>query len=140
MSVSRIGSGKVIARTSETNDIVEVPGRREKSQNYHRNCLKSYVKCIEKINILMQGCKELEASQDRKTTFPLEDANSYSFAEREEKEKLNVRCNSEKLHEPENLGLESNEKVKIETRKITQKKIERLNHITREGQRKLKSR
>lgn len=52
---------------------------------------------------------------------------------KENKEKSNVQCNSEKLRKPENLDLESKEKVKIETGKIAQKKIERLNHITGEG-------
>lgn len=47
MSVSWTGPGKIIAKISETNYKVEVPVRREKSQIYHINLLKPFVKRVE---------------------------------------------------------------------------------------------
>ena len=55
LSVNWIGPGKTESKLSETNYIVSVPGRREKSQIHHINLLQPYHQRVEYINVLMRN-------------------------------------------------------------------------------------
>ncbi|GFW29274.1 retrovirus-related Pol polyprotein from transposon 297 [Trichonephila clavipes] len=50
LAVQWIGPGTILNKISETNYLVEIPGRRETSQIYHINMLKQYYKRPEHVN------------------------------------------------------------------------------------------
>ncbi|GFY03827.1 retrovirus-related Pol polyprotein from transposon 17.6 [Trichonephila clavipes] len=50
LAVQWIGPGTILNKISETNYLVEIPGRRETSQIYHINMLKPYYKRPEHVN------------------------------------------------------------------------------------------
>ncbi|GFX80046.1 retrovirus-related Pol polyprotein from transposon 412 [Trichonephila clavipes] len=52
LSVQWIGPGTILNKISETNYLVEIPGRRETSQIYHINMLKPYYKRPEHVNVV----------------------------------------------------------------------------------------
>ncbi|GFV95714.1 CCHC-type domain-containing protein [Trichonephila clavipes] len=53
LAVQWIGPGTILNKISETNYLVEIPGRRETSQIYQINMLKPYYKRPEHINVIM---------------------------------------------------------------------------------------
>ncbi|GFX57628.1 transposon Ty3-G Gag-Pol polyprotein [Trichonephila clavipes] len=53
LAVQWIGPGTVLSKISETNYLVEIPGRRETSQIYHINMLKPYYKRPEHVNVII---------------------------------------------------------------------------------------
>ncbi|GBM42677.1 hypothetical protein AVEN_219133-1 [Araneus ventricosus] len=48
------GPGKVLGKLSDTNYVVELPERNNKSQVYHVNMLKPYYKSAEQVNFLLE--------------------------------------------------------------------------------------
>ncbi|GFW76700.1 retrovirus-related Pol polyprotein from transposon 297 [Trichonephila clavipes] len=59
LAVQWIGPGTILNKISETNYLVEIPGRRETSQIYHINMLKPYYKRPEHVN----GCWQIPLSK-----------------------------------------------------------------------------
>ncbi|GFU94738.1 retrovirus-related Pol polyprotein from transposon 17.6 [Trichonephila clavipes] len=53
LAVQWIGPGTILNKISETNYLVEIPGRRESSQIYHINMLKPYYKRPEHVNVII---------------------------------------------------------------------------------------
>ncbi|GFX06774.1 retrovirus-related Pol polyprotein from transposon 412 [Trichonephila clavipes] len=53
LAVQWIGPGTILNKISETNYLVEIPGRRETSQIYHINMLKPYYKRPEHVNVII---------------------------------------------------------------------------------------
>ncbi|GFX86639.1 retrovirus-related Pol polyprotein from transposon 297 [Trichonephila clavipes] len=53
LAVQWIGPGTILNKFSETNYLVEIPGRRETSQIYHINMLKPYYKRPEHVNVII---------------------------------------------------------------------------------------
>lgn len=89
----------------ETKELIEIPGKNERTRKYHRSRVKIQVKIVEKLNTITKGGKKSEASWVWKITFLLENANSYSFGKETNKRKLNESCNMEKLRKLKNLNL-----------------------------------
>lgn len=103
MSVKWIGPGKIESKISATNYIVNVPGRREKSQIYHVNLLKHYFKRMEKVNIVTHEYHDPDAMQDLEIAFPSADSSSYDFRQVVEETDLGDCCTSEQLRGLEKL-------------------------------------
>ena len=100
LSVNWIGPGTIESKLSETNYIVSVPGRREKSQIYHINLLKPYHQRVEHINVLMSNKLSpeiLEADLD----IPYLNASSevYDFNEIVRESDLGKKCSPEQIEE-----------------------------------------
>ncbi|GFX04047.1 retrovirus-related Pol polyprotein from transposon 17.6 [Trichonephila clavipes] len=53
LAVQWIGPGTILNKISETNYLVEIPGKRETSQIYHINMLKPYYKRPEHVNVII---------------------------------------------------------------------------------------
>ncbi|KFM65660.1 hypothetical protein X975_14219, partial [Stegodyphus mimosarum] len=82
LSVQWTGPGKVENKVSETNYIVSLPGKKERSQIYHINMLKPYHKRPEVINYL--SCSEEGSDQiETEIDFPNIDTNPnvYDYSE-----------------------------------------------------------
>ncbi|KFM69716.1 Retrovirus-related Pol polyprotein from transposon 17.6, partial [Stegodyphus mimosarum] len=82
LSVQWTGPGKVENKVSETNYIVSLPGKKERSQIYHINMLKPYYKRPEVINYL--SCSEEGSDQiETEIDFPNIDTNPnvYDYSE-----------------------------------------------------------
>lgn len=102
LSAQWIGPGTIRSKISETNYVVEIPGKREKSQIYHINMIKPYYKRPEHVNLLnTRETSDTFADQD--VEFPYIENNStvYDFAEIVEKGNLDKILNdvqTEQLH------------------------------------------
>ncbi|GFX12172.1 retrovirus-related Pol polyprotein from transposon 17.6 [Trichonephila clavipes] len=59
LAVQWIVLGRFLNKISETNYLVEIPGRRETSQIYHINMLKPYYKRPEHVNVIINDEKKL---------------------------------------------------------------------------------
>lgn len=64
LSVQWIGPGTIRSKISDTNYLVEVPGRRERTQIYHINMLKPYYRRPEHINLLLTDNPPLLTSEN----------------------------------------------------------------------------
>lgn len=60
----------------DINYLKSIPGQREKSQIYHINLLKPYLKCVEKMNILICDVLDPVESPDFEIDFPPDDSRS----------------------------------------------------------------
>ncbi|GFT87138.1 transposon Ty3-G Gag-Pol polyprotein [Trichonephila clavipes] len=58
LAVQWIGPGTILNKISETNYLVEIPGRRETSQIYHINVLKPYYKRPEHVNVIINDATQ----------------------------------------------------------------------------------
>lgn len=90
LSVQWIGPGTIRSKISDTNYLVEIPGRKERSQIYHVNMLKPYYKRPEHVNLL--ACEEdQETVIEEDTEIPYLEKSStiYDFPEIIESSKLN---------------------------------------------------
>lgn len=99
MSVAWIGPGKIEAKISETNYIVNVPGRRERAQIYHVNLLKPYLKRAEIVNFIAQELEEGENNQDLEIAFPAAESATYNFDNALKESNLEDRCTSGQLEQ-----------------------------------------
>lgn len=116
MSVKWIDPDQIISKISATNYLANVPGMREKSQIYHVNLLKLYVKRIKKINALIHKFQDFHETQDLEIDFPSANSSSYKFSKVLEESNLRNRCTPEQLHELEDLLDEFQEVYSLTTR------------------------
>ncbi|GFW48289.1 retrovirus-related Pol polyprotein from transposon 412 [Trichonephila clavipes] len=65
LAVQWIGPGTFLNKISETNYLVEIPGRRETSQIYHIHMLKPYYKRPEYVNVIINDETQKTLSQTR---------------------------------------------------------------------------
>jgi len=80
LAVEWIGPGVIESQISETNYIVQLPGRKEKSQIYHVNLLKPYNRRVEYINLIETVENEnLVPESDLEIPYPISDPNVYDF-------------------------------------------------------------
>ncbi|GBL67053.1 hypothetical protein AVEN_221685-1 [Araneus ventricosus] len=80
MAVQWTGPGVIESKLSETNYIVRMEGKNDKTQIYHINLLKPYHQRLERVNLLVNG----EENQERETEeltilYPVSDPNIYDF-------------------------------------------------------------
>lgn len=81
-AVSWIGPGTVEKQISETNYVVNIPGRREPSQVFHVNMLKPYRQRAEMINVLFSEITSVDNKEtDLEIVYPHSDPNVYDFNE-----------------------------------------------------------
>ena len=100
MSVNWIGPGTIESKLSDTNYIVNVPGRREKSQIYHINLIKPYHQRVEHINVLMSEKLSPEIlDADLDLSYPTADPDVYDFKEIVRESGLEERCSPEQIEE-----------------------------------------
>lgn len=80
LSVSWIGPGTIESQMSETNYIVNVPDRREKSQIYHVNLLKPYVQRAEIVNVLIEENRDNKTTEaDLEIPYPITDPEEFDL-------------------------------------------------------------
>ena len=80
LSVQWIGPGTIRSKISETNYLVEIPGKKERTQIYHVNMLKPYYKRPEHVNLAI--CEDnLEKGFQQDLEIPYLENNStvYDF-------------------------------------------------------------
>ncbi|GFX92681.1 CCHC-type domain-containing protein [Trichonephila clavipes] len=78
LAVQWIGSGTILNKISETNYLVEIPGRRETSQIYHINMLKPYYKRPEHVNVIIND-ETKNSLADQELEIPYLENNSLAF-------------------------------------------------------------
>ncbi|GBL79280.1 hypothetical protein AVEN_92495-1 [Araneus ventricosus] len=83
MAVQWTGPGVIESQLSDTNYIVKMANKNDKTQIYHVNLLKPYHQTPEKINLLISERKEIpEAESDELgIPYPTVDPNVYDFEE-----------------------------------------------------------
>ncbi|GFT26836.1 retrovirus-related Pol polyprotein from transposon 297 [Trichonephila clavipes] len=78
IAVQWIGPGTILNKISETNYLVEIPGRRETSQIYHINMIKPYYKRPEHVNDIIQASELNKHLHDKQMDRLRELLNKYS--------------------------------------------------------------
>ncbi|GFY35185.1 retrovirus-related Pol polyprotein from transposon 17.6 [Trichonephila clavipes] len=78
LAVQWIGPGTILNKISETNYLVEIPGRRETSQIYHINMLKPYYKRPEHVNVIIND-ETKNSLADKELEIPYLENNSLNY-------------------------------------------------------------
>ncbi|GFW28027.1 retrovirus-related Pol polyprotein from transposon 17.6 [Trichonephila clavipes] len=96
--VQWIGPGTILNKISETNYLVEIPGRRETSQIYHINMLKPYYKRPEHVNIIINDETKYSLA-DQELEIPYLENNSlvYDFEDVIQASELNKHLNDKQM-------------------------------------------
>ncbi|GBL73352.1 Retrovirus-related Pol polyprotein from transposon 297 [Araneus ventricosus] len=80
MAVQWPGPGVIESKFSETNYIVRMEGKKDKTQIYHINLLKPYHQRLERVNLLVNGEENQECEAEELTIpYPVSDPNIYDF-------------------------------------------------------------
>ncbi|GFT66457.1 retrovirus-related Pol polyprotein from transposon 412 [Trichonephila clavipes] len=98
LAVQWIGPGIILNKISETNYLVEIPGRRETSQIYHINMLKPYYKRPEHVNVIIND--EMQNSlADQELEIPYLENNSlvYDFEDVIQASELNKHLHDKQM-------------------------------------------
>ncbi|GBM54836.1 hypothetical protein AVEN_3823-1 [Araneus ventricosus] len=81
MAVQWTGPGVIESQLSDTNYIVRMEGRMDKTQIYHVNFLKLYHQRPERINLIVNGGEEIQEREtgELESPYPVSDPNIYDF-------------------------------------------------------------
>ncbi|GFV67513.1 retrovirus-related Pol polyprotein from transposon 297 [Trichonephila clavipes] len=98
LAVQWIGPGTVLNKISETNYLVEIPGRRETSQIYHINMLKPYYKRPEHVNVIIND-ETKNSLADQELEIPYLENNSlvYDFEDVIQASELNKHLHDKQM-------------------------------------------
>jgi hypothetical protein len=104
LAVQWVGPGTVESQLSETNYIIQMPGRAEKLQIYHVNLLKPYHQRVENINLLMsEGMGQELTDSDLDISYPTANPNIFDFGEIIKDSELSDRCSPDQIVQVERL-------------------------------------
>ncbi|GBL94280.1 hypothetical protein AVEN_16803-1 [Araneus ventricosus] len=102
LAVSWMGPGTVISQISETNYLVSLPNRSEKSQILHISLLKPYHKKTEIVNVLLSEPVGPEPNDvDLEIVYPNANPDVYDFDEIVREGSSKEKCTPEELGELE---------------------------------------
>lgn len=80
LSIQWIGPGKVKSKISETNYVVENPGKKDRTQIYLENMLKPYYTRPEHVNLLdFEECPKLFEEQNLDIPYLVNDPTLFNF-------------------------------------------------------------
>ncbi|GBN84417.1 hypothetical protein AVEN_145251-1 [Araneus ventricosus] len=81
MFVQWTGPGVIESKFSETNYIVRMEGKNDKTEIYHINLLKPYHQRLERVNLIVNGGGKNQERKTEKLTipYPVSDPNIYDF-------------------------------------------------------------
>ncbi|GFW94222.1 transposon Ty3-G Gag-Pol polyprotein [Trichonephila clavipes] len=98
LAVQWIGPGTILNKISETNYLVEIPGRRETSQIYHINMLKPYYKRLEHVNVIIND-ETQNSLADQELEIPYLENNSlvYDFEDVIQASELNKHLHDKQM-------------------------------------------
>ncbi|GFX02139.1 retrovirus-related Pol polyprotein from transposon 297 [Trichonephila clavipes] len=98
LAVQWIGPGTILNKISETNYLVEIPGRRETSQSYHINMLKPYYKRPEHVNVIIND-ETKNSLADQELEIPYLENNSlvYDFEDVIQASELNKHLHDKQM-------------------------------------------
>ncbi|GFS81708.1 CCHC-type domain-containing protein [Trichonephila clavipes] len=98
LAVQWIGPGTILNKISETNYLVEIPGRRETSQIYHINMLKPYYKRPEHVNVIIND-ETQNSLADQELEIPYLENNSlvYDFEDVIQASELNKHLHDKQM-------------------------------------------
>ncbi|GFW76703.1 CCHC-type domain-containing protein [Trichonephila clavipes] len=98
LAVQWIGPGTILNKISETNYLVEIPGRRETSQIYHINMLKPYYKRPEHVNVIIND-ETKNSLADQELEIPYLENNSlvYDFEDLIQTSELNKHLHDKQM-------------------------------------------
>ncbi|GFW32048.1 retrovirus-related Pol polyprotein from transposon 297 [Trichonephila clavipes] len=98
LAVQWIGPGTILNKISETNYLVEIPGRRETSQIYHINMLKPYYKRPEHVNVIINDeTKNSLADQELEIPYLENNSLNYDFEDVIQASELNKHLHDKQM-------------------------------------------
>ncbi|GFW42031.1 retrovirus-related Pol polyprotein from transposon 297 [Trichonephila clavipes] len=98
LAVQWIGPGTILNKISETNYLVEIPGRRETSQIYHINMLKPYYKRPEHVNVIINDeTKNYLADQELEIPYLENNSLVYDFEDVIQASELNKHLHDKQM-------------------------------------------
>ncbi|GFX86066.1 hypothetical protein TNCV_2403621 [Trichonephila clavipes] len=80
LEVNWIGPGKVLSRISDTNYVIDLPGRRDRSTIYHVNLLKPYHRRPELVNLVVEEVSD-DIEGDAEIPYPDKPCTKFDYHE-----------------------------------------------------------
>ncbi|GFX07358.1 retrovirus-related Pol polyprotein from transposon 412 [Trichonephila clavipes] len=80
LEVNWIGPGKVLSRISDTNYVIDLPGRRDRSTIYHVNLLKPYHRRPELVSLVVEEVSD-DIEGDAEIPYPDKQCTKFDYHE-----------------------------------------------------------
>ncbi|GFT52386.1 retrovirus-related Pol polyprotein from transposon 297 [Trichonephila clavipes] len=134
LAVQWIGPGTILNKISETNYLVEIPGRRETSQIYHINMLKPYYKRPEHVNVIIND-ETKNSLTDQELEIPYLENNSlvYDFEDVIQASELNKHLHDKHMETVLQRIKRAKLTIKPSKCKFAQQNVKFLGHIVSQG-------
>ncbi|GFS74438.1 retrovirus-related Pol polyprotein from transposon 17.6 [Trichonephila clavipes] len=93
-----IGPGKVLSRTSDTNYVIDLPGRRDRSTIYHVNLLKPYHRRLELVSLVVEEISD-DIEGDAEIPYPDKQCTKFHYHEILRESQLQLKLSPSQIDE-----------------------------------------
>ncbi|GFX56194.1 hypothetical protein TNCV_1631231 [Trichonephila clavipes] len=93
-----IGPGKVLSRISDTNYVIDLPGRRDRSTIYHVNLLKPYHRRPELVSLVVEEVSD-DIEGDAEIPYPDKQCTKFDYLEKLRESQLQLKLSPSQIDE-----------------------------------------
>ncbi|GFU55747.1 retrovirus-related Pol polyprotein from transposon 297 [Trichonephila clavipes] len=98
LEVNWIGPGKVLSRISDTNYVIDLPGRRDRSTIYHVNLLKPYHRRPELVSLVVEEVSD-DIEGDAEIPYPDKQCTKFDYLEKLRESQLQLKLSPSQIDE-----------------------------------------
>ncbi|GFW58201.1 hypothetical protein TNCV_2633751 [Trichonephila clavipes] len=98
LEVNWIGPGKVLSRISDTNYVIDLPGRRDRSTIYHVNLLKPYHRRPELVSLVVEEVSD-DTEGDAEIPYPDKQCTKFDYHEILRESQLQLKLSPSQIDE-----------------------------------------
>ncbi|GFW29261.1 retrovirus-related Pol polyprotein from transposon 297 [Trichonephila clavipes] len=98
LEVNWIGPGKVLSRISDTNYVIDLPGRRDRSTIYHVNLLKPYHRRPELVSLVVEEVSD-DIEGDAEIPYPDKQCTKFNYHEILRESQLQLKLSPSQIDE-----------------------------------------
>ncbi|GFW06820.1 retrovirus-related Pol polyprotein from transposon 17.6 [Trichonephila clavipes] len=98
LEVNWIGPGKVLSRISDTNYVIDLPGRRDRSTIYHVNLLKPYHRRPELVSLVVEEVSD-DIDGDEEIPYPDKQCTKFDYHEILRESQLQLKLSPSQIDE-----------------------------------------
>ncbi|GFT19706.1 retrovirus-related Pol polyprotein from transposon 17.6 [Trichonephila clavipes] len=98
LEVNWIGPGKVLSRISDTNYVIDLPGRRDRSTIYHVNLLKPYHRRPELVSLVVEEVSD-DIEGDAEIPYPDKQCTKFDYHEILRESQLQLKLSPSQIDE-----------------------------------------
>ncbi|GFY22364.1 retrovirus-related Pol polyprotein from transposon 412 [Trichonephila clavipes] len=98
LEVNWIGPGKVLSRISNTNYVIDLPGRRDRSTIYHVNLLKPYHRRLELVSLVVEEVSD-DIEGDAEIPYPDKQCTKFDYHEILRESQLQLKLSPSQIDE-----------------------------------------